>query len=113
MWISRERWRSSGSWRPPLSPSSSAWASTSLSPTAMASSSASPPPPPLIRGLPEGTAAASPPSHPPAITRFVIIDENVTMIDDFEIGEFDPEFVDRGTNNVTKNEGTGSEKIGV
>ncbi|KAI6688660.1 hypothetical protein NL676_025488 [Syzygium grande] len=90
---------------------------------AVVSSSSPPPlPPPPVTGLPpKGTAAASPPPPPPpppsppplAITRFGNVDENGTMTDDFEVGELDPEFVDEGTNNVTKIDGMWGEKIGT
>ncbi|KAK9282604.1 hypothetical protein L1049_010821 [Liquidambar formosana] len=47
-----------------------------------------PPPPPLL----------FPPPPPPSVQRFGIVDENGTMAEDFEIGDFDPEFVENWGN---------------
>ncbi|PKI72336.1 hypothetical protein CRG98_007206 [Punica granatum] len=62
---------------------------------------ASPPPPPPI-----------PPPPPPQITRFGIVDENGTMSDDFEVGEFDPDFVEDWKTNGSETEASGTEAGG-
>ncbi|XP_059666309.1 probable methyltransferase PMT11 isoform X2 [Cornus florida] len=51
-----------------------------------------PPPPPLL-----------PPPPPPSVQRFGVVDENGTMADEFEIGEFDPDVVENwGNGNETE-----------
>ncbi|XP_010067444.2 probable methyltransferase PMT11 [Eucalyptus grandis] len=71
---------------------------------------APPPGPPSLEETPD---ASPPPPPPPAITRFGIVNENGTMTDDFEVGEFDPEFVDDWGDNATDVGGTGSEESGA
>ncbi|KAK9913600.1 hypothetical protein M0R45_037411 [Rubus argutus] len=73
-------------------------------------------PPPL---LPRPHASPPPPAPPPpdAIQRFGIVDENGTMSDEFEVGEFDPDDVvenwsgQNGT--VAESDGSGSGRISV
>uniref|UniRef100_A0A7N1A765 Methyltransferase n=2 Tax=Kalanchoe fedtschenkoi TaxID=63787 RepID=A0A7N1A765_KALFE len=50
-------------------------------------------------------SAASPPPPPPAVKRYGIVDSNGTMSDDFEVGEFDPESVERLNNDTDTQEG--------
>ncbi|XP_026444254.1 probable methyltransferase PMT11 [Papaver somniferum] len=55
--------------------------------------------------VPEPTPPPPTPPPPPSITRFGIVDENGTMTEDFEVGEFDPEFVENwGNDNETVSE---------
>ncbi|XP_050384979.1 probable methyltransferase PMT11 [Argentina anserina] len=71
---------------------------------------APPPPPP-----PSPPPPAPPP--PDVIQRFGIVDENGTMADDFEVGEFDPEEVvenwSRQNETVEKSDGRGSGRVSV
>lgn len=55
-----------------------------------ASNPSPPPPPPAL--LPP------PPPPPPSVQRFGIVDENGIMANDFEVGEFDPDFVENWGN---------------
>ncbi|KAL6126665.1 hypothetical protein ACLB2K_074711 [Fragaria x ananassa] len=71
----------------------------------------SPPPPPLLSPPPP----APPPSY--VIQRFGIVDENGTMADEFEVGEFDPDEVVEnwsGKNETAaESDGAGSGRVSV
>lgn len=64
-----------------------------------------PPPPPSPPPMP-------PPPPPLQIEKFGIVDENGKMSDDFEVGEFDPSFVEEEKNNTSEVEVKGDEQSG-
>ncbi|KAK4784781.1 hypothetical protein SAY86_019149 [Trapa natans] len=58
------------------------------------------------------TASPPPPPPPSQITRFGIVDENGTMSNDFEVGNFDPDFVDDWKNNGSEIQADGGKEGG-
>ncbi|KAI4384494.1 hypothetical protein MLD38_002643 [Melastoma candidum] len=59
------------------------------------------------------TLPLPPPPPPEGITRFGILDENGTMTDSFEVGQFDPEMVDDWRSGSGGNESDSSESDGA